>query len=214
MAHGCTYLQTPIANTESVFYFVTLTKNPRMKKSLIGAIVGGLLIFIWQTLSWTILDLHRPSQDHTPKQDTIMSVLNANIDKEGGYLLPSVPKGVSYEEAIKAGEKIQGKPWAFIQYHKSMTASMNDMYVNMFRGFVATVFMVWLLCWIIGKSGRTSFGNVFIACLFTGLIVFINVPYNNYIWYKIFDVRAHLIDAVVSWSLCGIWLGWWMKRKS
>ena len=55
--------------------------------------------------------------------------------------------------------------------------------------------------------------NVLMACLFTGLIVFINEPYNQFIWYKIFDVRAHLIDALASWGLCGIWLGWWMGRK-
>ncbi len=183
-----------------------------MKKSVIGAIVGGLLIFIWQTLSWTMLDLHRPSQDYTAKQDTIMSVLNATLEKEGGYLLPSAPQGASFEEANKVGEQGMNKPWAFIQYHKSFNMSMNDMYINMFRGLVASMFMVWLLCWILAKWGKTSFVNVFMACIFTGLIVFINEPYNQYIWYKIFDVRAHLIDSLASWGLCGIWLGWWMKR--
>ncbi|MES2004186.1 MAG: hypothetical protein V4450_06660 [Bacteroidota bacterium] len=183
-----------------------------MKKSIIGAIVGGLLIFIWQTLSWTMLDLHRPSQDYTAKQDTIMSVLNAHLEKEGGYLLPSVPKGSSFDEATKAGEKNMHKPWAFIQYHQSFNISMNEMYMNMFRGLVASMFMVWLLCWILGKWGKTSFVNIFMACLFTGLIVFINEPYNQFIWYKIFDVRAHLVDALASWGLCGIWLGWWMRR--
>jgi len=184
-----------------------------MKKSLIGAFVGGLLIFIWQTLSWTMLDLHRPAQDYTSKQDTIMSFLNANIDKEGGYLLPTMPKGTSFEEATKKGEKMVGKPWAILQYHKSFQGSMNDMVMNMVRGFIATVVMVWMLCWIIGKWTRPSFANIFIACIFTGLIVFINEPYNTYIWYKIFDVRAHLIDSLASWGLCGIWLGWWMGRK-
>lgn len=183
-----------------------------MKKSLIGAIVGGLLIFLWQTLSWTVLDLHRPSQDYTPKQDTIMSFLNSQLDKDGGYLMPNVPKGTSFDDANKAGEKNMHKPWAFIQYHKSYEISMNEMLMNMFRGLVASMFMVWLLCWILGKWGKTGFVNVFMACIFTGLIVFINEPYSQYIWYKIFDVRAHLVDALGSWGLCGIWLGWWMRK--
>ena len=184
-----------------------------MKKSLIGAIVGGFLIFIWQTLSWTMLNLHQPTQDYTAKQDSIMNFLNAHLDKDGGYLLPTVPAGTSMEEANKNGEKNIGKPWASIQYHKSFNLTMNDMYMNMFRGLVATIFMVWLLCWIIGKWNKIGFVNVLMACLFTGLIVFINEPYNQFIWYKIFDVRAHLIDALASWGLCGIWLGWWMGRK-
>ncbi len=184
-----------------------------MKKSLIGAIIGGLLIFIWQTLSWTILDIHRPSQDYTAKQDTIMKFLNATLEKEGGYMMPTVPRGTSWEEASKAGEKSLGKPWAFIQYHQSFNTSMNDMYMNMFRGLVASIFMVWLLCWIIGKWNRPGFINIFMACIFTGLIIFIYEPYNTYIWYKIFDVRAHLVDALAGWGICGIWLGFWMGRK-
>ncbi|MCW3087113.1 MAG: hypothetical protein JWQ78_499 [Sediminibacterium sp.] len=184
-----------------------------MKKTIIGAIVGGLLIFIWQTLSWTVLDLHRPAQDYTPRQDSIMPFLSTHLDKDGGYYLPGVPKGTSMDDAMKAGEKMQGKPWAIIQYHKAFEGSMNDMYMNMIRGLVAMIVMVWLLCWILNKWTRPGFANVFLACIFTGLIVFINEPYNSYIWYKIFDVRAHLIDALAGWALCGIWLGWWMTRR-
>lgn len=183
-----------------------------MKKSIVGAIVGGLLIFIWQFLSWTVLDLHRSAQDYHPKQDSIMQYLNANIDKDGGYLLPSVPKGTSFDEANKKGEQMVGKPWASIQYHKVYKINMSEMYMNLVRGLVSSIFMVWLLCWILGKWGKTGFVNVFMACLFIGLIVFINEPYSNYIWYKIFDVRAHLIDALVGWGACGVWLGWWMKK--
>jgi hypothetical protein len=197
----------------TILYFVTLTKTPHMKKSIIGAIVGGLLIFIWQTLSWTMLDLHRPAQDYTAKQDTIMSFLNTNLEKEGGYFMPAVPKGTSMEDATKAGEKMMGQPWASIQYHKAFDTDMNAMYMNMARSLITSMVMVWLLCWILGKWGKASFGNIFLACLFIGIIVFINQPYSQYIWYKIFDVRAHLIDALASWGLCGIWLGWWIGRK-
>ena len=184
-----------------------------MKKSIVGSIVGGLLIFIWQTVSWTVLDLHRPVQDYTAKQDTIMGFLNSQLSKDGGYIMPGLPPGSTNEEMMKNGEKAYGKPWATVQYHTKYTFTMNDMYMNMFRGLVATIVMVWLLCWILGKWNKLSFVNIFIACIFTGLIVFINQPYNTYIWYKIFDVRAHLIDALASWGLCGIWLGWWLKRK-
>jgi hypothetical protein len=185
-----------------------------MKKLLIGAIVGGLLIFIWQTLSWTMLDLHRPAMDYTAKQDTIISVLNATLDKEGGYYMPAVPQGTSMDEAIKAAEKMNGKPWATIQYHKSLDANNNAMYISMAQSLAANIVMVWLLCWILGKWGKTGFANIFMACIFTGLIVFINQPFNNFIWFKIFDLRAHLIDALASWGMCGIWLGWWMSRRN
>ncbi len=42
-----------------------------MKKTIIGAIVGGIIIFAWQFLSWGPLNLHEAQQQYTPKQDTI-----------------------------------------------------------------------------------------------------------------------------------------------
>jgi hypothetical protein len=185
-----------------------------MKKTIIGSIVGGLLIFIWQTLSWTVLDIHRSTQDYTPKQDTIMNFLNATLEKEGGYMMPIVPKGSSMEEVNKNGEKAQGKPWASIQYHKSFSIDMNAMAMNMIRGLLSTMIMVWLFIWILGKVQQQGFVNILMASLFTGLIIFIYEPYNTYIWYKIFDIRAHLADAIIGWGLNGIWLGWYLGKKS
>jgi hypothetical protein len=183
-----------------------------MKKIIIGALVGGLLIFIWQSLSWTVLDLHRPTQDYTAKQDTILSVLSSNLT-EGGYLMPTVPKGASMDEAMKKSDQSLGKPWAMIQYHASYDATANSMYMNMLKGFLCCVLIVAFLCWILSRWAKLSFGSVFIASILTGLIVFLNEPYNQHIWYQSFDIKAHLVDALASWGLCGVWLGWWMKRK-
>lgn len=183
-----------------------------MKKALIGSLVGGLLIFIWQTLSWTVMDLHRPAQDYTPKQDTIMAFLNATLEKEGGYYIPNTPVGTSMEESTKQAEKMQGKPWATIQYHKSLQMDSSTMFMNMGRGFVVNVIIAWMVCWMISKMKTPSFITVLLVNIFIGCIVFLNVPYTGFIWYKTFDLTAHLTDALVSWALCGAWLGWWLRR--
>lgn len=183
-----------------------------MKKSVVGSIVGGLLIFIWQFLSWTVLDLHRPAQQYSPKQDTIMSVLSSHLT-EGGYLMPSTPGTATMEEMEAFGKKNLGKPWATVQYHASFDTDSNKMFMNMGRGLLTNIIMVWLLCWIFSKTTRAGFGNVLLSCLFIGLIVFINAPYTYHIWYTSFDIKAHLMDALAGWGLCGVWLGWWLGRK-
>ena len=89
-----------------------------MKKSLIGAIVGGIIIFIWQFLSWTLINLHQPAQQYTEKQDAVMAVLNSNLE-EGGYFIPAIPENSSWADHKKAMTESLGKPWATIQYHKA-----------------------------------------------------------------------------------------------
>ena len=184
-----------------------------MKRTLLGAIVGGLLIFIWQSLSFTVLDLHRPANKYTPNQDAILQSLAANLPEEGGYMLPGMPEGASKEECEKIMEQADGKPWASIQYHKSNRASSSHMMMNMVRGFLSNVIMIALLLWILNRLQLKTFGTVFMSCLIVGLITFINQPYTGSIWFDFFDTWAYLLDSVASWALCGLWLGWLYNRR-
>lgn len=66
-----------------------------MKKTIIGSLVGAIIMFLWQFLSWGPTQLHRPAQDYTPKQDSILSYLNSQFSEDGSYFLPSYPKDAS-----------------------------------------------------------------------------------------------------------------------
>lgn len=182
-----------------------------MKRILIGAIVGAIILFLCQFLSWALLNFHEKAQKYTPNQEAILSALAANLPEEGGYLLPNTPPGSSSDEMKKAMEDMKGKPWASIQYHKSHEA---DMTMSMIRQVLTNFLTVFLFCWILGKFNITTFGNVFLSSLAVGLIVFLNAPYTGSIWYKWFDTMAHFGDAMIQWGLIGLWLGWLFNRKT
>jgi hypothetical protein len=182
-----------------------------MMKTLIGALVGGTLIFMWQFLSWGPGEFHYAAQQHTPKQDTILQLLEQHLEgKEGGYMIPRSPKGVSQEEMEKQMENANGKPWAMVSYHKAMDTSMG---MNMARGLAVNILVAWLVIWVLGKYSSNNFSTTLLTCLIVGIIIFLNEPYTTFIWFKNYDIRASLLDAVASWGLCGLWLGWWLNRK-
>ena len=181
-----------------------------MKKLWIAALVGGIIIFAWQTLSWTALNLHRASQEYTPNQDTILTFLNQQFSGDGSYMLPNYPPGTPYEEMEKTMSSRAGKPWMQIQYHKELNVKMG---LSIYRGLLTDIVIVAMLCWILMKMTGAGFGKIFMACLFTGIIIFLNSPYTIHIWYPKADINAHLMDAVISWGLCGLWLGWYLKPR-
>ncbi len=182
-----------------------------MKKTIIGAIVGGIIIFIWQFLTWGMLNLHEAQQKYTPKQDSVLAYLNSQFSEDGAYFMPTSPPGTSRGEMEKQMKASEGKPWVQVFYHKSMDG-MNKMYMNMARGLLVDIVIVWLLCWLLMKIPTPSFGTVFMGTLGTGLIVFLHGPYTMHIWYGSFDLMIHLLDALVAWGVTGLWLGWWLRR--
>jgi hypothetical protein len=182
----------------------------KLKQSLIGAIVGGIIIFTWQFLSWSLLDMHRSGTQYTPLQDSILHYLETSGLEEGAFFMPGVQPGSSMEDYEKVSEENAGKPWAQLSYHK---VNNTDMVMNQIRGLVVNIVIVGLLIWIIGRYSKPTFTTTFFTCLFIGCISFLNSAYTQHIWFQTFDLYAHLVDALVAWSVCGVWLGWWLKRK-
>ena len=180
-----------------------------MKKAIIGALVGGLLIFLWQFLSFALLELHYSATQYTEKQDAIMAAISSQGLEDGGYMLPRNPKGASSEAENQLMESMKGKPWMSIQYHSSYDANMG---MNMVRGYLTDVVAVLLLCFVLMRFRNLNFGSILSASIFTGMIVFLNGQYTGHIWFQFFDLWAFFLDAIVAWGLVGVWLGWYLPR--
>lgn len=183
-----------------------------MKKTIIGSLVGAIIIFLWQFLSFAAVNLHKPAQQYTDKQDAIMSFLNGQGLQEGGYFMPGLPETATRSEMEAAMKATDGKPWARIEYHNKAENNTNAMIMNMVRGLLVNIVMVFLFCWVVGKMSNPSFGTILGGALAVGIISFLNQPYTLFIWYKSFDIWATFLDAVVMWGLAGIWLAWWLRR--
>jgi hypothetical protein len=85
--------------------------------------------------------------------------------------------------------------------------------MSMLRAFLVDVLVVGLLVWILMKIAEPKFFTIFLASLFTGVIVYLNQPYTYHIWYQTPGQLGYIIDLVAEWGITGIWLGWWLKGK-
>jgi hypothetical protein len=180
-----------------------------MKKQLVGTLVAGLILFVWQFLSWSVLSTHKSAFGYTPNQDKIMEALNQNLSEEGTYMIPGVAPGSSQEQEMAAMESGIGKPWASISYHKSFSVNMG---MNMFRGLVVDLLAAFLLIWLLLKSNNLNLSTALQASVAVGLIGYLTIPYLDSIWFET-NSLGHLVDAVASWGLVGLWLGWWLPRR-
>lgn len=176
-----------------------------MKKIIISAVVGGLILFIWQFISWNLAGIHKGMQEYTTNQKLILDFLSENME-EGFYMLPLAEPG---EDPQEAARKAIGKPWAQIYYHEAMQDNMAS---NISRGLLIDILIVGLLAWLMSKIAEPSFKNILILSLVVGFISFLSISYTNAIWFG-HKAMGDLIDTLIAWTLVGSWLGWYLNSK-
>ena len=181
-----------------------------MKKYLIGSVIGAIIIFAWQGLSWMVMGVHDSSMKYHPAQKEIMDVISANITEDGLYMMPSAQTKKEQEAMMK---EMEGKPWVSVIYHKSFNG---DTTMRLIRAFLIDVFLVISLIYILMRGGTVPIPRrVFSGAVALGLAFFLWSPYMGHVWFDLpwHMIKGDLIDALVAWSLCGAWLGWWLNRK-
>jgi len=180
-----------------------------MNRNITGAIVGGIIVFLYQFISWSLINFHKGEQLYTPDQDSILAYLESTLPDEGSYFLPTSPPDASMEDQQKMMENNAGKPWAQIHYHKSMNTNMG---MAMTRGLITDIVAVFLLCLLLGQLQDKSMKNTALVSIGVGVVGYLTTTYTNSIWFE-FDSLPYLADAVLTWLFCGLWLGFWLNRS-
>ncbi len=180
-----------------------------MKKSIIGGLVGGFILFMWQFLSWSALNIHGSYMTHTPHQDQIMKTITDLNLPEGQYMMPNLAPGYTPEQQEAYAKDMEGQPWVLLTYKKQWS---NTMGMNMLRAFIIDFLSAFLLCYLLMGNVNLSFSKILTSCLIVGIISYLTIPYLNSIWFKT-DSMPDLIDAFVQWGLVGAFLGWFLPSK-
>lgn len=174
-----------------------------MKNRIIFTLLGGVLLFLWQFLSYAFPNLHESAMRYTPTQDTILSAIAASGLQEGMYVI-GMPDPASMSDREKGEATMaayEGKPYGVLNYQKSHSFAMG---MNLFRGMSVCMVLSFILFWILSQQKAPSMINSILICIGIGFMAFLSIPYTNFIWFKNPDIWAHLIDAFVPWTILGI----------
>jgi hypothetical protein len=178
-----------------------------MKNTLLFTLVGGLILFVWQFLSFAMLNLHGSASEHTPLQDEILERLAELELEEGMYALGTLSQE-DYNDPAKVEAYLReqdGQPWAILNYHH---AWQSDMTPNLIRSMLINFLLAFGFLWVMRKLAIEGTGERIAAAVGIGLIGFFFHPYSQFIWFEAPDIYAHLLDSIVPFVLLG-----WLSSK-
>ena len=192
-----------------------------MKKILLGSSVGAIIMFVWSFVAWVLLPIHHHTFQYTPAQDTILKSITDNIPQSGTYMLPMLDNAnagfydKAYKDAMEKNMKErEGKPMATIVYIKNGIGHEPIVFI---RGFLYELLSVFCMVLVLAASAKsiTTFTSRLWIVMLVAVIISSQGPLMgmNFMGQSWDYTKSFIVDAVIGWGLCGIWLAWLFGRK-
>ena len=175
-----------------------------MAKTLIkGALLGGIVLFIWNSASWTLIPWHTATMHRFSDEASTVAALRANAPRSGVYVFPT--EGATPEQA-------QAGPTVFLSYCTGGSGSMTKPLILSFLLQVIAAFLVTaLLLRTRGLSFWGRVGFVTLAAFTAGVVCFLP----PWIWFR-FAADYTLVmmaDLTFSGFLLGLVLAKWASPE-
>ena len=180
-----------------------------MKKHILFSIIGGIILFVWQFLSYAMPDFHKSAHAYTPLQDSLLNQFERVGLKEGMYML-GMPNPDKPEE-VAASWNEESSTWAIVNYRID---DSNNMALPMSRGVIICIIIAGILFWLFRHTQDSSLSKKILISVAVGFISFLYVPYSNFIWYKAPDIYAHMMDGIIPWLILGFIGHLFLKEKA
>jgi lipoprotein signal peptidase len=180
-----------------------------MKKSLLlGTLLGGLVAFVWSSVSWEIIGWHEKSMLTFQNDDEVSAVISSHAPQDGVYILPGMStEGMAAEQKKKAQadtmEKMQKGPIMFAAVRRNGFGSYARTLIIQFFSLLAAAF---LLTWMLLQTSGLSYARRVAFLAVAGLAASVIVDLPNWNWWGFSGTftAVNLADSTITWLLAGL----------
>jgi hypothetical protein len=165
-----------------------------LKTSIIGGVVGGLILFVWAALSWTVLPWHMLTLHSFKDPAAVAQIVQVNAPQSGIYLVPAPT-----QEATPT----QG-PLVFASVHlPGMSSSMvPSLVIELAIQIIAAFLVTWMLTKTKDLNYFSRIGFVLVFALTANVVT--ELPYWNWFYFDATYTLVMFVDLLIGWFLAGL----------
>lgn len=183
-----------------------------MNKTLAGAVVGGILLFVWTVVSWEVLPFNRGVLHPVSKQEEFVSQMRISLFMKGAYLVTGAPQSVSGTLPAKLPSSVTvipgeiATPTALVIYNPAGVdhVSLRQIVFGLANAILLAAFATWFL---LRSTACTAPYIARVAyCGMFGVIISFAVHTVNYNWlgYPSDYIAVQIFDSLASWLFAGL----------
>jgi hypothetical protein len=181
-----------------------------MTKSLIlGTIWGGLMAFLWSSVSWEIIGWHEKTMVGFQNEDEVSAVIASHASQDGTYMLPhAAPTAGMTREQKKSAlaallQKMQTGPIMVAAVRRGGFGSYGRGLILQLVGLMAAAF---LLTWLLLQTAGLSYARRVAFLAIAGLAASVIVDLPNWNWWGFSGAytAVNLADSTLTWLFAGL----------
>lgn len=180
------------------------------KRVILAGLLGGLVIFIWGSLSHVVLGIGEIGVKGMPNEDTVLSALHTGIPEPGFYFFPSMglSPNASREQRAAAMPEIEKRiasgPSGILVFHPNngITFSARRLGTEFTLNVIQALLAAILLSWAPGLASYMS-RLVFVAVVGLTASLSTNVQYWNWYGFPTDYTGAYIANQIVAFVLGG-----------
>jgi hypothetical protein len=176
------------------------------KKLIRGAVIGGVIVFLWCLFSWMVLPWHSKVFNSFTDEESVANAIKNNAPVSGVYLLPNTYK---YDASTSTSEMEKGM--MMMQNGPTMFASVqvNGMGHKTARPFIVSLIIqiigAGIVTWMVLQTRAIYKKRVWLVTLYGIAIGILGIlPAWNWWGLSASYILSIFFDLIVGWFLAGL----------
>ncbi len=190
-----------------------------MGKLLKGGILGGLVLFIWGAISWTVLDWHISTLEKFPDENAATAFIE-ELPESGMYMLPLSFKlsgsasQTTIDEAIASSMKRKETgPIVLASVWKGGTDAnmIQQLVVALITQIIAAIIVTGLVLIKPHTQFSGRFFQVILFALAAAIVTYI--PYMNWFFFPTYYTIISILDLLIGWFFAAFVISHFTRPK-
>ena len=176
-----------------------------MKRILLGAVLGGLIVFAWSALLHMATPLGMAGISVLPGEESVLAALRSNVREDGFYFFPAagMSPDMTPEQHEAWAERMRTGPSGIMVVHPQGNEPMmvSQLVYELVTDILAALLVAFGLAHVLAPYGR----RVLLVAL-AGVFAWLAVSTSYWIWYGFPEayVGAEAVDQIGGWLLAGL----------
>jgi len=179
-----------------------------MAKTIISIIVGTILLFVWNAVSWMGLPFHSQTLNNIPDGALQLENMRNSMPESGVYHFPGLPEGAHARTMNQIENELKEGPRITMMVYKSGSTEFFDP-MSFLMSLIYNLITVGLTYILISRLANKSMSNILTSCLIIALVSAFVSDFGLMNWYMfpLDYTMVNVLDKIIGFGLLGLLFG-------